>query len=120
MAVLDRARRGQVVGNVKHRYQRGGTVRGPGVRVVLGEMDPSYDPPSASMDPEAVVPAWRHPLFRDRDLIEVTTLGQRGAQYVEGPCRHSAAVPVESVLGELVAWLCPVCDAQLDAEWRSL
>lgn len=101
------------------RYRPGGIVRGPGVRVVLSEMEPGYDPPSTSMNPDASVPKWRHPLFRDRDLIEVTTLGQRGAQYIEGPCRHPAALPVESVLGELVAWLCPACDQQLDAEWTS-
>lgn len=106
---------------MKRRYHPGGVVRG--LDLVM-----ATDPPP--------LPAWRHPLFqdptalgrysawdvtadRDRELIEVTTLGQRGVQYVEGPCRHSAAVPVESVLGELVAWLCPGCDEQLPAEWRN-
>lgn len=68
--------------------------------------------------PEIVVPAWRHPLFRDRELIEVTAPGQRGVQYVERPCRHLEPVPVESVLGELVAWLCPVCDQQLSPDFK--
>jgi hypothetical protein len=75
--------------------------------------------------PEAVVPAWRHPLFQDPrydpryEWIEVSELGKPGVEYVRGQCRHIGAVPVESCLGELVAWLCPDCDAQLDAEWRS-
>jgi hypothetical protein len=34
------------------------------------------------------------------------------------PCIHADAVPVESVTGETVAWLCPACDRQLDAEWK--
>ena len=33
-------------------------------------------------------------------------------------CQHASAVPVESVAGERVSWLCPDCDAQLDADWR--
>ena len=34
-------------------------------------------------------------------------------------CLHPAAVPVETPLGERVAWLCPDCDAQLDPGARS-
>lgn len=33
-------------------------------------------------------------------------------------CRHEAAEPVRLLLGgELVAWLCPACDAQLPAQF---
>jgi hypothetical protein len=36
-----------------------------------------------------------------------------------GPCAHEGAVPVELlVTRELVAWLCPACDAQLPAGWN--
>lgn len=36
-----------------------------------------------------------------------------------GPCAHTGAVPVDSlVTGERLAWLCVKCDAQLPAEWR--
>lgn len=100
---------------MKRRFHPGGVVRlETGQPVIIAPPDVS-----ASMNPEAIVPAWRHPLFQDRELIEVSTFGRRGEQYVEGPCRHPRAVPVESVLGELVAWLCPGCDEQLPAEWRS-
>ena len=34
-------------------------------------------------------------------------------------CLHPALIPVETVLGERVAWLCPDCDAQLDPGARS-
>lgn len=41
----------------------------------------------------------------------------------DGVCRHTRAVPVESVVtGELLARLCPDCDEQLPADglaWRS-
>ncbi|HEV7215208.1 MAG TPA: hypothetical protein VGP33_08775 [Chloroflexota bacterium] len=33
------------------------------------------------------------------------------------PRAHTAAVPVDDVTGEHVAWLCPDCDKQLPAEW---
>ncbi|MBV2364240.1 hypothetical protein [Streptomonospora nanhaiensis] len=34
-------------------------------------------------------------------------------------CRHEDAVPVESVVdGATLAWLCPGCDAQLEANWQ--
>jgi len=32
-------------------------------------------------------------------------------------CSHAGALPVDSA-GERVAWLCPVCDTQLDAGWQ--
>jgi hypothetical protein len=35
-----------------------------------------------------------------------------------GPCAHSNAVPVQTLLGERVAALCPDCDTQLPAEWE--
>ena len=34
-----------------------------------------------------------------------------------GPCSHPGAVPVETLTGELVAWLCPDCDVRLPAGW---
>jgi len=36
---------------------------------------------------------------------------------VLGPCAHPDAVPVESLAGTVVAWLCPACDRQLPAGW---
>lgn len=35
------------------------------------------------------------------------------------PVAHHAAVPVNTTLGERVAWLCPDCDTQLPADWRA-
>lgn len=34
------------------------------------------------------------------------------------PRAHTAAVPVDDLTGELVAWLCPDCDQQLPADWK--
>lgn len=34
-------------------------------------------------------------------------------------CLHHGAVPVEDLDGERVAMLCPDCDEQLPAEWRT-
>jgi hypothetical protein len=34
-----------------------------------------------------------------------------------GPCAHAGAVPVETLTGEVAAWPCPACDAQLPAGW---
>lgn len=34
------------------------------------------------------------------------------------PRAHAAAVPVDALTGEIVAWLCPDCDKQLPANWR--
>jgi hypothetical protein len=33
-------------------------------------------------------------------------------------CPHVSAVPVDSLEGKRVAWLCPDCDGQLPAEWK--
>lgn len=67
------------------------------------------------------VPRWRHPLFRDPNYewIEVPEIGKPGTDYVRGQCRHLEPMPVESVLGEHVAWLCLECDQQLPAGWRT-
>lgn len=35
------------------------------------------------------------------------------------PTSHRNAVPVEDLLGERVATLCPDCDRQLPADWRT-
>ncbi len=37
-----------------------------------------------------------------------------------GPCAHPEAVPVDAVTGDVVAWLCPGCDAQLPAAWSDV
>lgn len=34
------------------------------------------------------------------------------------PRAHAAAVPVDDLTGEVVAWLCPHCDKQLPADWE--
>ena len=44
-------------------------------------------------------------------------LGAARLGAIFGPCAHPGAVPVESVTGETVAWLCPGCDVQLPAAW---
>lgn len=35
-------------------------------------------------------------------------------------CVHLEPVPVETLDGELVAWLCPECDEALPANWHPL
>lgn len=49
------------------------------------------------------------------DWHEVTAIGDRERQYVKGLCRHLETVPVRSVTGEIVAYLCTTCDSQLGA-----
>jgi hypothetical protein len=44
---------------------------------------------------------------------EVTVMGDQERQYVKGLCRHLETVPVESVTGEIVAYLCITCDSQI-------
>lgn len=52
------------------------------------------------------------------EWINVTTYGG-GPEYVKGACRHLTPVEVRStVTGELLAHLCPDCDAQLPAAER--
>lgn len=48
---------------------------------------------------------------------EVRTASGRVVAYIPAPCDHADAIPVESLLREVVAWLCPDCDAQLPARW---
>jgi hypothetical protein len=100
--VLDEAARRTAQETKRQVPRRGGMVRGPGVRVVTGEMEPGYAPPSTSMNP---------------DSVAVIYDAGRGGPDRALPCRHSKALPVESVLGDVVAWLCPHCDQQLSAEW---
>lgn len=38
---------------------------------------------------------------------------------VFGRCAHRPAVPVDTCLGERVAWLCPTCDQRLPAGWSA-
>lgn len=58
------------------------------------------------------------------DLGPVSSLGisfeQAGARLSALSCRtaHTTAVPVDSVAGDIVAWLCPDCDQQLPADWE--
>ena len=35
-----------------------------------------------------------------------------------GGCAHPAPEAVQTVGGDLVAWLCPGCDRELPADWR--
>lgn len=49
------------------------------------------------------------------EWINVTTISGP-AEYVKGACRHLTPTEVRStVTGELLAYLCPDCDAQLPA-----
>lgn len=53
------------------------------------------------------------------EWINVTTIGG-DPEYVKGACRHLTPTEVRSVVtNELLAHLCPDCDAQLPAEWRA-
>ncbi|KIF66273.1 hypothetical protein HY68_36830 [Streptomyces sp. AcH 505] len=59
----------------------------------------------------------RDPRF---EWIHVPEVGNED-QWVKGSCNHLAPVPVHAeVTGELVAHLCPDCDAQLPAELSSV
>ncbi|WP_318205373.1 hypothetical protein [Streptomyces sp. SCL15-4] len=49
------------------------------------------------------------------DWVEITTVGY-GTEYLRGACRHLTPTEVRStVTDELLAYLCPDCDAQLPA-----
>jgi hypothetical protein len=50
---------------------------------------------------------------RCHDLIEVRTFGESGPTFIPGACKHAHAVPVKSVTGEVLGWLCLCCDRQL-------
>ena len=51
-----------------------------------------------------------------REQVTLRRLCDEADQTVYGPCRHVHQIPVESACdGQVVAWLCPHCDAQLDA-----
>jgi hypothetical protein len=57
---------------------------------------------------------------RCHDLIDVSTVEEGyGTTFIPGPCRHSRAVPVEAVTGEVLAWLCLCCDRQLQYQPRT-
>jgi hypothetical protein len=49
------------------------------------------------------------------DMLRYHGKPYRGDPGVPG-CRHRNAVPVTIVTGETVAWFCPDCETQLDAE----
>jgi hypothetical protein len=42
-----------------------------------------------------------------------------GLSAVTCPTHHANAVPVENLAGERVATLCPDCDQQLPADWKT-
>lgn len=51
------------------------------------------------------------------EWIHVPEVGNED-QWVRGRCKHRTPVPVNAhPTGELVAHLCPDCDAQFPAEW---
>jgi hypothetical protein len=50
------------------------------------------------------------------EWINVAGLGDPGDVWIRGRCLHSTPLPVHAhPAGELVAYLCPDCDTQLDA-----
>jgi hypothetical protein len=56
---------------------------------------------------------------RRLELLELRLLEHQAALALPGPtpCAHRKAVPVPGIGGNVVAWLCPQCDAQLPAEF---
>lgn len=51
-------------------------------------------------------------------MIEIYSLeSDKPIAFIAQPCRHRDVVPVESG-GDVVAYLCRTCDAQLPEEWR--
>lgn len=50
------------------------------------------------------------------EWIETYSLGEPGPRYIRGQCNHLEKMAVYSGIthDELVAWLCPDCDMQLD------
>jgi hypothetical protein len=61
---------------------------------------------------------------RQRRKLEMRLLELQAALALRGqalrgpaPCAHRQAVPVPGIGGNVVAWLCPQCDAQLPAEF---
>jgi hypothetical protein len=62
---------------------------------------------------------------RRLELLEERLLDLQAALTLQGralaaPCAHEQAVPVPSVGGNVVAWLCPQCDAQLPQDFGTL
>lgn len=53
--------------------------------------------------------------FRLATVAEATA----GLSMLSCPTWHRGAVPVEDLCGERVATLCPDCDQQLPASWRT-
>lgn len=54
----------------------------------------------------------------DDEQCDVPEFTEEEIEEPERPCIHAGAVPVESPPGQRVAWLCPACDQQLDADWQ--
>ena len=57
-------------------------------------------------------------LNRQRLALEAALARQAVAG--PAPCAHWQAVPVPGIGGDVVAWLCPACDAQLPANFSAL
>lgn len=58
--------------------------------------------------------------FRPPVILSGVTMAEFAANLsvALGRCSHDNAVPVDTLLGERVAVLCPDCDTQLPATWR--
>lgn len=74
---------------------------------------------------ESSTERWTDQFGRDRcraswddDQCDVREFAEEAVDEPERPCVHAGAVPVDSLGGDHVAWLCPACDRQLDAGWQ--
>jgi hypothetical protein len=56
----------------------------------------------------------------ERRLLELQAALTLQGQALPAPCAHEQAVPVPAIGGNVVAWLCPACDAQLPANFGVL
>jgi hypothetical protein len=54
----------------------------------------------------------------DLRRLELQAALARQVVPVPAPCAHRQAVPVPGIGGNVVAWLCPQCDAQLPQDFR--
>jgi hypothetical protein len=56
----------------------------------------------------------------ERRLLELQAALSLHGQALPAPCAHEQAVPVPAIGGNVVAWLCPQCDAQLPQDFSTL
>lgn len=74
--------------------------------------------PAPSLPPAPVLAAaLARPEMRTGGVPLELAMARIGAVF--GPCSHRPAVPVDTCLGERVAWLCPACDQRLPARWAA-